>query len=158
MKKLSLILAIGIAAANALAENVTVVNPANRPVLVSSTGTLASTVNPKTGASGNVANATAAASLAAVSGRTNYISGFQCTAGGATGALVVNVTVTGVITGTMTYTFVFPAGAAVQATPLVVTFNPPLKASGTNTAITVTLPAGGAGNTNAAVNVQGYDL
>lgn len=112
----------------------------------------------KTGASGNVANGSAAASLAAVSGKTNYIAGFQVTASGATAALVVNVTMAGVITGTQTYTFVFPAGVTTAATPLIVKFDPPVPASATNTAITVTLPASGAGGTNAAVNVQGFDL
>lgn len=113
---------------------------------------------PKTGASGNVANATAAASLAAVSGKTNYITGFQVTASGATGALVVNVTVTGVITGTMTYTFVFPAGATAAAAPLTVSFPRAVPASAANTAITVSCPASGTGGTNAAVNVQGFDM
>jgi hypothetical protein len=111
---------------------------------------------PLTGASGNVANASAAASLAANASTTDYVSGFQCTAAGSTAALVVNATLAGVITGTQTYTFVFPAGVTAQATPLVVAFNPPVPASAVNTAITITLPAGGAGNTNAACNIQGY--
>lgn len=139
-------------------ESVLVINPTSRPVPVIATGGLSSTATQKTGASGNVANGSAAASLAAAASKTNYLTGFQCTASGATGALVVNVTVTGVITGTMTYSFVFPAGVTAQATPLIVTFPTPVKASATNTAITVTLPASGAGGTNAAVNVQGFDL
>jgi hypothetical protein len=112
----------------------------------------------KTGASGNVANASAVATLAAVSAKTNYITGFQVTAAGATAASVVNVTVTGLITGTATYTFVFPAGVTTAAQSLIVSFETAVKASGVNTAIVVTLPAGGTGNTNAAVAAQGYDL
>lgn len=106
--------------------------------------------------SGNVANASAAATLAAVAGKKNWITGFALTGSGATAAAVVNATVAGVEGGTQTYTFTFPAGAAVAAEPLVVTFPTPLPATGVNTAITVTLPAAGAGNTNAAANVYGF--
>lgn len=159
MKKLLLSLVAIAAATSALAEkNVTIVNPANRPALVANIGTLANTASAKSGSSGNVTNAGATASLAAVSAKTNYITGFQCTASGATSALAVNVTVTGTASGTLTYPFTFPTGVTAQAAPLVVRFDPPLAASAINTAITVTLPAGGAGNTNAAVNVQGYDI
>jgi len=136
--------------------NVQVINPPTRPVPVTNAGALAAGTTQVSASSGNVANAAAVASLPAVAGKTNYLTGFQCTAAGATGALVVNVTVTGVIGGTLTYSFAFPAGVAVQATPLVMSFNPPLKASAVNTAITVTLPAGGTGNTNAAASIQGY--
>jgi hypothetical protein len=152
-----MILAIA-AIARAQGPNVSVVNPASRPVpVISATGGLSGAVTQVTGSSGNVANATATASLPAVAGKTNFLTGFQCTATGATGALVVNVTVTGLVTGTATYTFVFPAGVTVQATSLIVSFVTPVKASAVNTAIVVTLPAGGTGNTNAAVNVQGYN-
>ena len=113
---------------------------------------------PITAASGNQANANAVATLAAAAGKTTYITGFQVTAAGATAGLAVNVTVAGVVTGTLTYTFVFPAGAAVGAQPLVVEFPEPVPASAVNTAIVVTLPAGGAGNTNAAVAAQGFQL
>jgi len=112
----------------------------------------------KTGASGNVANASAVATLAAVAAKTNYVTGFQLTASGATGALVVNATLAGLITGTQTFTFVFPAGVAVAAQPLSVAFPAPVPSSAVNTAITLTLPASGAGGTNAAANIQGFDL
>lgn len=111
---------------------------------------------PITAASGNVANASAVATLAAAALKTTFISGFQCTAAGSTGALVVNLTLVGVITGTMTYTFTFPAGATVAAAPVREQFSPPIPASAVNTAIVVTLPAGGAGNTNAACNATGF--
>lgn len=114
--------------------------------------------SPITAASGNVANAAATATLAGASGKTTYITGFQCTASGATAGLAVNVTVTGLISGTATYTFTFPAGVAVGATPLIVSFPTPIPASAQNTAIVVSLPAGGSGNTNAACNAQGYQL
>ena len=112
---------------------------------------------PARGASGNQANANAVATLPGVANRITYISGFQCTASGATTGLPVNATVTDG-TWTFTYSFVFPAGVLVSATPLVVQFNPPFPASAQNTPITVTLPASGAGGTNAACNAQGYQL
>jgi hypothetical protein len=106
-------------------------------------------------ASGNVANATASATLAGAAGQLTYISGFEITAGGATAAACVSATVTGTFGGTLTYSFCAPQGVAVAATPLVVPFNPPLPASGLGTGITVSLPALGAGNTNAAVVAHG---
>ncbi len=108
--------------------------------------------------SGNVANSAAVATLAAVStpNRTAYITGFQVTASGATAGLPVTVTVAGLAGGTASYTFTFPAGALVAATPLIVPFPVPLPASGPGVNIVVTLPAGGAGNTHAAVSVQGF--
>lgn len=111
-----------------------------------------------TGSSGNVANASAVATLPGAASKTTWITGFQCTAAGATAAAVVNATVTGAISGTMTYTFAYPAGATAGATPLQVTFPTPVAASAANTAIVVTLPAGGAGNTNAACTAQGFQL
>lgn len=112
---------------------------------------------PITASSGNVANAPAVATLAGAAAKTTYINGFQCTASGATAGLAVNVTVAGCVTGTMTYAFVFPAGV-VSATPLLVTFPEPIPASTVNTAIVVTLPASGAGGTNASVSAQGFQV
>lgn len=106
--------------------------------------------------SGNVANSNAVASLAAVSGKTNYLKGFRCTASGATSASVVNLTVTGLAGGTLTFTFTFPAGVTTAAASVGVdNFGIPLPASAQNTAITVTLPAGGTGNTNASCTAWG---
>jgi hypothetical protein len=155
MKKLIIILGILLFIATAFPENVKVTNDATQPVPVRMSAGL-SGATAKNACSGNVANATATATLASVTGKTNYITGLQVTATGATGALVVNVTVTGVVGGPLTYTFSFPAGATVSATPLTVVFNPPLPASGTGVAIVVSLPASGTGGTNASVCVQGY--
>jgi hypothetical protein len=57
-------------------------------------------------------------------------------------------------------TFIYPvvAGATLKNGDLHITFNPPLPASADNTAIVLTLPSLGAGNTNAAVNVWGFQL
>lgn len=109
-----------------------------------------------TSSSGNVANASAVATLAATAAKTTWITGFEITAGGATASAVVVSTVVGVLGGTMSYIFAAPAGATVGATPLVVMFDNPIPGSAVNTAIVVTLPALGAGNTNAAVVAHGF--
>jgi hypothetical protein len=108
--------------------------------------------------SGNVANAAAVATLAGAASVTTYITGFEVTAAGATAGLPVIVTVAGISGGTLSYIFVFPAGVLVGAVPLVVEFAAALPASAANTAIVVTCPAGGAGNTHAAVTAHGYRL
>ena len=113
---------------------------------------------PETASSGNVGNTSAVATLATASGKTTYISGFQVTSTGATDGLAVNITVAGIVTGTMTYTYAAPAGALIMGQPLVVKFDPPIPASATNTTIVVTCPALGAGNTNSSVNAQGFQL
>ncbi|SRR6266536_3385076 len=105
--------------------------------------------------SGNVANAPAVATLPGVAGKTTYITGFEITAAGATAGLVVDVTVTGPA-ATLHYTYAFPAGALIGAAPYVVEFPRAVPAAAANTAIAVTLPASGAGGTNAAVNAHGY--
>jgi|RhiMetdeSRZDD1v2_1073273.scaffolds.fasta_scaffold165827_3 hypothetical protein len=113
---------------------------------------------PITAMSGNVAAATATATLAANSDarKITYICGFAATSGGATSAAVVNLTVTNVITGTQTYTYGANTGAGVPTAPLVVQFSPCLPATGPSTTIVVSMPSLGAGNTNASVNAWGF--
>ena len=113
---------------------------------------------PVTSSSGNVANAAAIATLPAVAGKTTYITGFEITGAGATAAVVVGVTVVGVISGTMTFTYAAVAGAALLNTPMLVEFPAPIPASSVNTAIVVTVPALGVGNTNSAVVAHGYQI
>lgn len=123
------------------------------------TGPYPPSANPITADSGNQANATATATLAASStGATTYITGFAITASGATAASVVTATVSGVVTGTMHYTFVAVAGATAACQPLIVQFPDPIPASAANTAIAVALPALGSGNTNATVVAYGFQL
>lgn len=110
------------------------------------------------GDSGNVANASAVATLAGTAAKTTYITGFCLAASGATLGNDVSATITGLLGGTKTYTFTFPAGVLVAANPINVQFSRPLPASAQNTAIVVTLPAGGAGNTNATATAEGYQL
>lgn len=111
---------------------------------------------PVAGASGNVAAAAAVATLPGAAGLTTFIAGFEITAGGATAASCVSATVAGVVPGTLTYSYCAPAGVAVSGLPLLVQFNPPLPATSVNTAIVVTLPSLGSGNTSAAVVAHGY--
>lgn len=96
------------------------------------------------------------ATLPAVAAKTNYITGFEITAAGATAGAAVQALVSGVVGGPLAYSFVAPAGVAVGALPLAVEFIPPLPGAAVNTAITVSLPALGAGNTNASVVAHGY--
>lgn len=113
---------------------------------------------PVSGNSGNVANGSAVATLPAAPGKTTYLTDFEITAGGATLGLLVNPTVVGLLGGTATYVFGAVAGVLAASTPLMMPFDTALPASATNTAIVLTLPALGAGNTNASVTVHGYQL
>lgn len=105
--------------------------------------------------SGVVSNANAVATLAAAAGKTTYITGFSLSALGATAAANVTATITG-LKNQLNFEFAFPVGATVAATPLTVTFPEPIPASSVNTAIVVTLPAAGAGNTVAIANAYGF--
>lgn len=107
----------------------------------------------ETATSGNVANAAAAATLATAANRTTMITGLHMTAAGATAAAAVNCTITGVITGTQTFTFVFSTLNAYTQRDIY--FNPPLPASTTNTTIVASCPAGGTGAANASMNLEG---
>lgn len=118
--------------------------------------TAGGSVTPLVAASGNVANASAAATLTPLSTDTAYISGFEVTGSGATTGLPVTVTVAGILGGTLSYTYTFVAGVLVPNSPLVVEFNPPLPASAVNTPIVVTCPASGAGGTHNTVVAHGY--
>ncbi len=108
--------------------------------------------------SGNVANAAANATVPAVAARTGYLTGIEITGAGATAGGVVLATITGLLGGTVTYNIVVPTGATTSITPLVVEWNPPLPAAAVNTAIVVSLPALGAGNTNASTVAHGFSL
>ena len=113
---------------------------------------------PVQAASGNVANASAVATLPGVAGKTTYITGFAITGGGATAASLVSATLAGLLSGTATYTIGAVAGVLLSNSALVVNFSVPLPASALNTAIVLTVPALGAGNTNSAVSAQGFQL
>lgn len=106
----------------------------------------------------NVAHAAAVATLAAAAGVTNWLTGFEVTFGGATGASLVTVTVAGTKGGSPQYTIAVPAGVTLAGTPLIVPFNPPLQATGANVAITVSVPDLGVGNTACTVVATGFQV
>lgn len=118
---------------------------------------LPSAATPQYVSSGNKAAAVASAAIPATAGQYSWLNGFDITGGGATGASVVQATVTDG-TWTLTYEVAVPAGATVGLTPLFVRFPTPLRSTAVNTAITVSCPSLGAGNTNACVNAEGYTL
>lgn len=108
--------------------------------------------------SGNVANASAAATLTPSATTTAYITGFEVSGSGATTALPATVTVAGLLGGTRHYTYCFVAGVLAPNQPLLVSFCPALPASAINTNIVVTCPASGAGGTNNTVVAHGYHV
>jgi hypothetical protein len=108
--------------------------------------------------SGAVSATTATASIAAVSAKTNYVTGIEITGGGATGASVIVATLSGLLGGSHVFAIAVPAGVTLGITPLIVEFTTPIPASTTNTAITIQTPTFGAGNTHAVVNIHGYRI
>jgi hypothetical protein len=98
------------------------------------------------------------AALAAVSGKVNYIEGFDVTYSGATSATNFAVTVTGT-TNTLYFSNVVLAGANAAGNAqggIFIRFPSPIPASASNTAITVTVPDLGSGNANVSANVYGF--
>ena len=94
--------------------------------------------------------------IPAVAGYWGYVTGFTITGLGATAASGVTATLSGV--GAVAFSFVVavPAGATVGVTPLTVLFTDALQSTAPNTAIVLTVPSFGAGNTSAAATLTGY--
>lgn len=105
-----------------------------------------------------VAAAAAVATLPGVAAKTTYISGFTITGLGATAAVGVTAVVSGTISGSLNYVIAVPAGVTAGIAPLVVQLPRPIPASAVNTAIVVTVPSFGAGNTSAAVSAHGFQV
>lgn len=114
--------------------------------------------DPVTASSGNVANAAATATIAAVAGQRNWLTGFFLSGSGATAASVISVTVTGLIGGTMTFAYAVPSGVTAKSPDLHVTFPKPIPATGPNVAIVASAPGFGAGNTNATMVATGFRM
>jgi hypothetical protein len=104
------------------------------------------------------ANSVVTSTLPADTTRRTWISGFEITGSGATVGGPIVATVTGVVGGPLNYVLGVPAGVLLGINPLVVTFPRPIPSTAVNTAIAVSCPAFGAGNTNAAVVVHGFQL
>jgi hypothetical protein len=116
------------------------------------------TITPQVNGASGAAQSNAA-TLPATANRTQYLEGFDITGGGATAASIIEVSVTGLAGGTIKYELNILAGVTGPMNAqggFSVRFPEPLPASGTNTAITVTVPSFGAGNTNASVVAYGY--
>jgi hypothetical protein len=92
-----------------------------------------------------------------------YISGFEATFSTPTAGITITITVTvATLIGSVTLNYTvqaLAAGAAVQPpAPLVVEFNPPIPANALNSAITVSVPALGAGAPGVSVAAHGFQL
>lgn len=110
-----------------------------------------SQTNNKT-ASNTFTTGTATASLTAQANKWTYLCGFTVTSGGTTTATLGNITITGTVSGTMNFGYTFvSSGQGV----LGIAFPGCISSSAINTAITVNVPAGGAG-TVGAVTAWGY--
>jgi hypothetical protein len=111
-----------------------------------------------TGVFAGADTSTASAALGATVNKTNYACSLTITGLGATALTPVVATIAGLIGGnTLSYTYIFPAGATTAATPLVINFSPCIAASAANSAITATVP-GAAGNTATQINITGFRL
>lgn len=103
------------------------------------------------------AGAVATATMPAVAGQFNIIQSLRITGLGATAATVVTATLAGVQGGSITYPVTVPAGVTVAITPVTDQFGGVgLQGSAVNTAITLTLPSFGAGNTNEVASIAGF--
>jgi len=111
---------------------------------------------PTQATSGVVGAATSTSTLAAVVGKTNYLEGIMIGGAGATAAGNVNLTIVGLLGGTITIPIAIPAGVNAGVGPFIIKFPRPLAASGPNIAIVVSAPTYGAGNTKAVNAAWGY--
>jgi hypothetical protein len=99
---------------------------------------------------------TITATIAAVAGKTAYLSSLTITGTGATAATVVAATVAG---PGVTLSFQIPVpviATTIGIAPMVIPFSRPIPASGPNVAIVITLPSFGAGNTAVAIAATGF--
>lgn len=110
----------------------------------------------RVGAVATAAAGVCTATIAAVAGRTNYLTGLQITGLGATAATKVIATVTGLVGGTKSFAIAVPAGVTTAVTPIIVAFPVPVPATGVNVAIVASVPSFGAGNTDVDVNLDGF--
>ena len=101
------------------------------------------------------AAAVVTATLPAAVGKTTWLSGFWVTGAGATAATTVQGSITGIGTQMFFYVTV-PAGVNSNVAELFVEFADPIPASGTNTAIVISVPSFGAGNTSSNVTAHGF--
>ncbi len=102
------------------------------------------------------ANSAFSLSLPAVAGKTNYITGFEISGGGATAVSIPQANITGITAAAILYTILIPAGALTSVVNFSIEFTRPIPASAANTAITLNIPAFGAGNLLQAAFLHGF--
>jgi hypothetical protein len=101
------------------------------------------------------ANAAAVATLPAVAGKTNYLTGFYFTAGNGLSE-DLTCTIVGVLGGT--WSFVLALSANQSVAPVCDSLVQPFPASAVNTALVATIPASGVGGGAIAIVLTGYAL
>lgn len=94
--------------------------------------------------------------LPAVAGKTNYLAGLIISGTGATVAAVKHAVLGGVGPFDVYLSFTVPAGATDTSVLLNIQFARPLTATAVNTAITLQIPAYGAGNALASAVIWGF--
>jgi hypothetical protein len=96
------------------------------------------------------------ASLLSTSSSVTNMTGFYVSGSGATTAIVLDVTVTGSVGGTLHFSYGVSGTTTAANTPLNITFACPLQAAAANTAIVVNVPAAGTGSVIQSVTAFGY--
>jgi hypothetical protein len=94
--------------------------------------------------------------VAALAGKTIYITGFEISGDGATGQSVIAVTLGFGGTTVANYSFNVVAGATSVNPPLAVEYTFPLVAPTVGTSCVLTVPSFGTGNTSASVTLHGF--
>jgi hypothetical protein len=117
---------------------------------------LAANVTPIEGQSGDVAAASAVATLTGTALKRTYLDKVIISSNGATAGTCVAVAVTGADVGTVNWDYCAPAGATVPAPVQIISFPEQdiVASSGGN--IVVTVPSLGTGNLHAAVTALGH--
>jgi hypothetical protein len=92
----------------------------------------------------------------ALAGKTIYVTGIEVTGSGATAASNVAITLASSATTQANWTFVVPAGATLQATPLVIEFQDPIVGLAPGNTAVLTVGTFGSGNTGASVTIHGF--
>jgi hypothetical protein len=97
------------------------------------------------------------ATMAVVAGKTNYVTGFHASGSGATAEALLNLDLGGVFATGLFYTTTCPAGAT-KSWSIDVQFTRPIPALAAATAITLYVPAPGAGATIVSATLFGFYL
>jgi hypothetical protein len=94
--------------------------------------------------------------VAALAGKQIYVTGFEVTGTGATGAVNVVITIAFGGTTVANYDMEVVAGATTNQPNLIVEFTHPLVAPTPGTSCVFTVPTFGAGNTQASATIHGF--